>query len=235
MFAGHRTLWSGVTVPLAGNEFAMSIPGLWRALLVCAGLVGLAAVVPAAANAQVYRIAADRTTAGFTVSHLGILRQEGQFHRVSGTILLDPARAEGGSIDVAIDLSSVDTGWKLRDDFIRGEDMFDVARYPVMQFRSTHLDYRGRQIVAADGNVTLHGITKPMRLLVQRLECHMNSNDGRESCDAIVSGWLSRREFGMDYAYPFVGDVVTFDFAITAFRIRDEGGAEPVEGSALSQ
>src|SRR5439155_19262696 len=116
---------SGVTVSLAGNEFAMSIPGLWRALLACIGLVGLAAIVPAAANAQVYRIAADRTTAGFTVSHLGILRQEGQFHRVSGTILLDPAHAECGSIDVAIDLSSVDTGWKLRDDFIRGEDMLD--------------------------------------------------------------------------------------------------------------
>jgi polyisoprenoid-binding protein YceI len=217
---------SGVTVPLAGNEFAMSIPGFWRALLVCLGLIVLTAFVPAVAKAQGYRIAADRTTAGFTVSHLGILRQEGQFHRVSGTILLDPARARGGSIEVAIDLSSVDTGWKLRDDFIRGEDMFDVARYPVMQFRSTHLDYRGQQIVAADGNVTLHGMTKPMRLVVQRLECRTNSDDGRESCGAIVSGRLLRREFGMEYAYPFVGDVVTLDFAITAFRIHDEGAAE---------
>lgn len=182
-----------------------------------------AAVALAVANAQSYRIAPDRTTAAFSVSQLGLLRQEGRFHLVSGTILLDPARQDGGRIDVAIDLSSVDTGWELRDDFIRGEQMFDVARYPVMQFRSTHLDYRGPRIVGAEGNVTLHGVTRPVRFEVHRFECGMDSGDGQQSCGAMVSGRLLRREFGMDFAYPLVGDVVTLDFAITALRIRSEG------------
>jgi polyisoprenoid-binding protein YceI len=204
----------------------MSTSGFCRALAMCLAMLVPAAAALAVANAQTYRIAPDRTHAAFTVSQLGVLRQEGRFHRVSGTILLDPALPGGGRIDVAIDLASVDTGWELRDDFIRGEQMFDVARYPVMQFRSTHLDYRGPRIVGAEGNVTLHGVTKPMRFEVNRFECGTTSADGRESCGATVSGRLLRREFGMDFAYPLIGDVVTLNFAITAFRIRGEGEAE---------
>src|SRR5689334_17965918 len=113
----------------------MSTSGFCRALAMCLAMLVPAAAALAVANAQTYRIAPDRTHAAFTVSQLGVLRQEGRFHRVSGTILLDPALPGGGRIDVAIDLASVDTGWELRDDFIRGEQMFDVARYPVMQFR----------------------------------------------------------------------------------------------------
>lgn len=185
-----------------------------------------AAFGAANAEAQTYRIAAERTQALFSVSQFGVLRQEWQFHRVSGTILLDPSRASGGRIDVAIDLASIDTGWDLRDDFIRGENVFDVARYPVLEFRSTHLEYRDQQIAAAQGLVSLHGVTKPLRLDVRGLECTRNSGNGGESCAATVSGHLLRREFGMDFAYPIYGDVILLDFAITALRIRNESDGD---------
>jgi len=190
------------------------------------GAFTYAAFAAGPADAQSYRIAPERTLARFELTQFGVLRQEGQFHGVSGTILLDPARANGGSIEVAIDLSSVDTGWQLRDDFIRGEDIFDVARYPVLQFRSTHLEYRDRQVAAAQGLVTLHGVTKPLRLDVTSLECVKNSGDGGESCAATVSGRLLRREFGMDFGYPLIGDAILLDFAITALRIRSEDGSD---------
>jgi polyisoprenoid-binding protein YceI len=190
------------------------------AIALVATLVGTAFGVTAAA--QAYRIAPERTTAGFVMTELGILRQEGRFRRMSGTILLDPARA-GGSIDVAVDLSSVDTGWQVRDDFIRSEDMLDVARYPLLHFRSTRLVYHDRQIVAAEGAVTLHGVTKPMRFEVHRIECSRDAGDDGETCGASVSGRLLRREFGLEFAYPFVGDAILLDFAITAVRVRDEG------------
>ena len=93
-----------------------------HARAVIAFVAALGATFATSAAAQAYRIAPDRTTAGFALTQLGFLRQEGRFRRMSGTILLDPARA-GGSIDVAVDLASVDTGWQLRDDFIRSEDM----------------------------------------------------------------------------------------------------------------
>ena len=196
-------------------------PHLAIALL---GTFSYAVLAVAPADAQTYRIATERTLARFAMTQLGFLPQEGQFHRVSGTILLDPERASGGSIDVAIDLASVDTGWQLRDDFIRGEHGFDVARYPVLQFRSTRLEYRDRQIATAQGIVTLHGVTKPMRLDVRGLECVSNAGEGGESCAATVSGRLLRRQFGMDFAYPFVGDAIVLDFAITALRVRNDGG-----------
>jgi len=185
--------------------------------------VAVLAFAPTPAAAQSYRIAPERTLAGFAVMNLGVIRQDGHFNRASGTIVLDPARVAGGSVDVMIDLASVDTGWDTRDDYLRGETMFDVARYPVLHFRSTRLVYRDGHVVAAEGEVTMHGVTKPLKLDVQRLECGRVSTDGHESCLATVAGQLRRRDFGMDAGYPIVGDVITLDFAITAVR----GGAEP--------
>jgi polyisoprenoid-binding protein YceI len=195
---------------------------LLRAALAC--LVGIGfADFAAAAAAQTYRVDPEQTTAGFAVSHLGIVRQRGHFDRAWGTIVIDPAGGAGGSIDVVIDPSSIDTGWNLRDDFLRSEDMFDVTRYPVVRFRSTHLEYRDGRIVAAEGDITLHGVTRSLRLNVERLACGRNPADGREGCGATVTGRLLRREFGMEFAWPLVGDDVDLDFAITAFRVRDEG------------
>ena len=193
------------------------------AFLVVLGPANLASAVAAA---QTYRIAAEQTTARFAVTQLGVLRQQGHFRRASGTILLDPARVSGGSVEVAIDLASVDTGWNLRDEFLRSETMFDVAHYPVMHFHSTRLEYRDGQIVAAEGNVTLHGVTRPLRLEVQRLACGRNYAVGHDGCGATVSGYLLRREFGMEYGYPFVGDSIELEFAITALRVRDDGEKE---------
>ena len=203
-----------------------------------AGAVGaiafaLAVFTPATASAQTYRIDPGRTAAGFAVMQFGIARQTGQFGRASGTIQLDPS-ANGGSIDVAIDTASVDTGWSLRDDFLRGENMFDVVHFPVMSFRSTHLEYRGRQIVGAQGVVTLHGVTRPVRLDVTRLACGTDSAETRESCGANVTGRLMRRDFGMKFAFPLIGDEVELDFSITAFRVGEGGRTQKrVDGGAV--
>ncbi len=199
---------------------------LGLAALASLAVLALAQFAATRAAAQSYRIAPERTLAGFAVTNLGVVRQDGHFNRASGTIVLDPARASGGSVDVTIDLSSVDTGWDTRDDFLRGENMFDVARYPVMHFRSTHVEYRDGHVVAAEGNVTLHGVTKRLRLEVQNLECGRVSTDGHESCRASVAGQLRRREFGMEFAYPFVGDVISLDFAITAVRAAGDVAAQ---------
>jgi polyisoprenoid-binding protein YceI len=198
---------------------------LLRAALACVIALGFADFAAAAA-AQTYRVDPEQTTAGFAVSHLGIVRQRGHFDRAWGTIVLDPAGVAGGRIDVVIDPSSVDTGWYLRDEFLRGADMFDIARYPVVRFRSTRLEYRDGRVVAAEGDITLHGVTRSLRLEVQTLACGRNPADGREGCGATVTGKLLRRDFGMVSAYPLVGDDVDLDFAITAFRVRDAGETE---------
>jgi polyisoprenoid-binding protein YceI len=135
---------------------------------------------------------------------------------------VDPDGRTGGSIGVVIDLASVDTGWDLRDDFLRGPTMFDVVRYPEIRFRSHHLEYRDHKVVAADGDITLHGVTRPLRLVVHRLTCGNNAGSGRDVCDAVVTGQLLRRDFGISFAYPLVGDEVELNFEIAAVRIGND-------------
>jgi polyisoprenoid-binding protein YceI len=130
------------------------------------------------------------------------------------------------SIDLAIDTGSVDMGSDLRDAFVRSEVMFDVQRFPRLRFRSTHVSYEGARLVSVDGNLTLRGVTRPVRLDVARTECAIGPDDGQETCRATVTGRISRRAFGMDFAYPLIGDEVDLDFEVTAFRPGDLASAK---------
>src|SRR2546426_512402 len=101
-------------------------------------LLALGVATAAAAAPVVYRIEPEFTYAEFAVSHIGLSRQRGHFGRTNGTIVLDADR-HSGSIDFVVDATSIDTGWNARDEFLRGEAMFDAAHYPVVRFRSTQL------------------------------------------------------------------------------------------------
>jgi polyisoprenoid-binding protein YceI len=213
---------SGVAQPsFQANEIAMSIERT-RRVVACLGVLAGVAFAAMAARGQSFRIDPEHSTAGFAVNHFGVLREHGRFKRAAGTIVVDPDGLAGGSIGVVIDLASVDTGWDLRDDFLRGPTMFDVIRYPQIRFRSRHLEYRDHNVVAADGDITLHGVTRPLRLEVHRLACGHKAGDGPDGCEAVVTGRLLRRDFGISFAYPLVGDEVELNFEIAAVRIGND-------------
>ncbi|TMG84062.1 MAG: YceI family protein [Betaproteobacteria bacterium] len=109
-----------------------------------AALLALGFAAAAAAAPVVYRIEPEFTYAEFAVSHIGLSRQRGHFGRTNGTIVLDPEQ-HSGSIDFVVDATSIDTGWNVRDEFLRGEAMFDAAHYPVIRFRSEGRTARVRQ------------------------------------------------------------------------------------------
>jgi polyisoprenoid-binding protein YceI len=184
-------------------------------------LVALAMyAVAAGAQPSTFRVAPEYTNVAFAVSQLGIATQNGRFERTQGTIVLD-AEGKAGGIDFVVDAASVSTGWSLRDSFLRSEAMFDVERYPDIRFHSTGFGFDGERIVAVEGELTLHGVTRPVRLDVNRLECGTGAVDGRATCNAAVTGHISRRAFDMPFAYPFVGDEVALEFAVRAFRVLD--------------
>jgi polyisoprenoid-binding protein YceI len=170
-----------------------------------------------------YRVEGSLTRAGFAVTQLGFLTQTGTFERVWGKIVFDPV-ARTGSVDFILDGTSVSTGWDLRDDFIRGEKMFDVAHHPSLRFRSVRLAWDASALRAVEGEFTLRGVTRPVRLDVRELRCAPAWE--RERCHAEVGGRISRAAFGMEYGYPLIGDDVDFDFAVTAVRVRDDGETE---------
>jgi polyisoprenoid-binding protein YceI len=195
----------------------MNEPG--RLGSVIALLCALATAGGARGDAGTFRVDPDRTSVRFAVQYLGLARAQGRFGRTSGTIIVD-GQQKVDRIDLVIDTRSVDMGWDLRDAFVRSEVMFDAQRFPQLRFHSTHASYDGARLVAIEGEVTLRGVTRPVRLEVERVECAPSSEDGQEACTAAVTGRISRRAFRMDFAYPLIGDDVELDFALTAFRVR---------------
>jgi polyisoprenoid-binding protein YceI len=161
----------------------------------------------------------DRTTARFAVVSLGVEKEHGRLGRTTGTILVNAERRVE-RVEFDIDTRAVDTGWDLRDAFLRSGVMFDTAHYPRMHFRSRRIVYDGTRLAAVEGDVTLRGVTRAVRFDVIGLECGTR-DESRETCDAEVVGRISRGAFGMDFGYPLVGDEVDLQFVVTASRERD--------------
>ena len=184
-------------------------------LLVCVlGATGGAHGAPA------LRVDPERTTARFAVAQLGVEKEHGRLGRTTGTIEMD-AQHRVERVEFEIDTRAVSTGWDLRDAFLRSGVMFDTERYPRMQFRSTRVFYEGSRLAAVEGDVTLRGITRPVRFDVRKIECTTRSENGEETCGAEVVGRISRGAFGMDFLYPLIGDEVDLEFHVTASRGRD--------------
>ena len=179
----------------------------------------------AAETVAIYRVDPDLTSAQFAVSHLGLSLQRGHFGRTRGTIVLDP-EAHAGRIDFIVDASSIDTGWAARDAFLRGEDMFDTAHYPVVRFRSTRLAFDSARLVGVSGELTMHNVTRPVELHVARLDCGRDQESGRDGCGAEVETTIKRSEFGMRYALGIVGDEIGLSFQVTAFRVSSDDEAD---------
>lgn len=162
----------------------------------------------------------DRTSARFAVAQLGVEKEHGRLGRTTGTIGMD-AQHRVERVDFEIDTRAVATGWDLRDAFLRSGVMFDTERFPRMHFRSTRVVYDGDRLAAVEGDVTLRGVTRPVRFEVNRLECATRAEGGGETCGAQVVGRISRSAFGMDFLYPLIGDEVDLEFVVTASRARD--------------
>ncbi|HEX3633186.1 MAG TPA: YceI family protein [Casimicrobiaceae bacterium] len=194
-------------------------------LIALAALLAIVHRAGAAETLSIYRVDPDLTNAEFAVSHLGLSIQRGHFGRTRGTIAIDSG-AHTGRIDFIVDASSIDTGWAARDAFLRGEDMFDTARYPVMRFRSTRLAFDSARLVGVSGELTMHNVTRPVELHVVRLECGKDPESGRDGCGAEVDTTIKRSDFGMNYALGIVGDDIGLSFQVTAFKVSSDGGAD---------
>ena len=132
--------------------------------------------------------------------------------------MLDP-QDHTGSVDLVVDATSVDTGWGLRDTWLRGEDMFDVANFPVMRFRSTQLVFNEERLIGIAGLLTLRGVTRPVVLKIERLQCGPVPDSGREGCGAGAVSTIKRSDFGLTYAMGLIGDEIDLKFQVIAHRV----------------
>lgn len=177
-------------------------------------LLALLACVPALA--ATYQIDASHTYPLFEIDHLGFSTQRGQFDSTRGTLEYDPAQRTG-ALDIVIDAASLDTGHEERDVILKSAGWFDVARFPTISYRGQKFVFEGDRPVAVEGELTLLGVTQPMRIEIGRVKCGVNLAARKRGCGADVSGQIKRSQFGMRNGLPFVGDEVRLRIQFEAY------------------
>jgi polyisoprenoid-binding protein YceI len=126
------------------------------------GILGLA-VSLAGAQATTWAIDPAHSEVGFGIRHMGLSTVRGHFTNVKGTILFDEANVSKSSVNVTIDATTVDTGNSARDNHLKTDAFFDIAKFPSATFVSTSVSKNGSHLTL-NGNLTLHGVTKPVSL-----------------------------------------------------------------------
>ena len=190
-----------------------------RNLAVVTVVALLTAAVAAPAPAQeTYVLDPVHSQPMFEVQHMGFSLQRGVFSKATGKITIDRA-ARKGAIDVTIDTTTVKTIDPRLDTHVRGEDFFNIAKYPSMTFKSSELSFDGDRVVGADGELTLLGITKPVKLKVTNFVCGDHPFNKKPMCGAEVTTTIKRSDWGMKYGVPkAVGDDVKIMIPIEAYR-----------------
>jgi len=185
------------------------------ALTIAATFAAVAA--PALAAPETYTIEGSHTFPRFEYSHLGYSIQVSRFDKTSGKITLDRA-AKTGSVDVVIDMKSVNTGSTLFNSHIQGEELLDTEKFPTATFKSSSIKFDGDKPSAVDGNLTIKGITKPVTLTLTSFFCMPHPMLKKDACGANATTKIKRSEFNAGKNAPFVGDDVTLTIAVEAYK-----------------
>ena len=149
------------------------------------------------------------------VWHMGLSNFAGRFDKITGTARVDPGHLDKCHVTVTIDPAKVDTNVALLDEHLQGKDWFDVQSFPRITFESTKLavggkDVDGKQAGKLFGNLTLHGVTRPVVLNVT-FNGHGDSPiDNSQRIGFSASGMIKRSDYGMTQYIPIVGDEVEF-------------------------
>lgn len=175
----------------------------------------LAAAIPAFAAPVSYNVDPTHSFPRFSYNHLGMSTQLSKFNKVTGTVVFDAA-AKTGSVDVTIDMTSVDTGSTVFNGHIQGEDFLDTAKFPTATFKSTQVVFEGDKPKSIEGNLTIKGVTKPVTLTVTSFQAMPHPMMKKPALGANAFTTIKRSEFGAGKYAPYVGDEVRIDIAIEA-------------------
>ena len=186
--------------------------------------IALTAAAPIVVHADTWQIDPNHTNVEFTVRHLMISNVKGQFEKTTGTITTDTANPAASSIDATIDASSVNTRVAMRDDDLKSPDFLDVAKYPTITFKSTKVEADGPGKWNVTGDLTLHGVTKPVVLAVEATGTPIKGPMGSTRTGASATTRINRKDFGLTWNKTLeaggvvVGDEVAISIDLEAIK-----------------
>ena len=166
--------------------------------LVIATTLGACFAGLAQAAPEVYTIEPMHTYPSFEVPHQGISYWRGKFNKTSGKIWIDREK-QTGRVEINVDTSTVNFGIGIMDQRARGEDWFDVEKYPTATYVSDSITFRDGAPVSVNGQLTLRGVTRPVRLDILEFKCIQHPFFKREVCGADARAEFDRRGFGMTH------------------------------------
>ena len=174
-------------------------------------LASLATLLGASALAApvTYNLDPNHTFPSFSADHFGGLSVwRGKFDSSSGKVVYDKD-AKSGSIDVTVDMSSINFGMPKLNEHAKSAEMFDVAKYPTASYSGKFTKFNGATPTEAQGTLTMHGVTKPVTLTIDSFKCVQNPLIHKEVCGADANATLNRADFGVNYGdkYGFKMDV----------------------------
>lgn len=164
-------------------------------LVLAAALTAVAATATAAPVR--YEIDPAHTFPSFEADHMGVSVWRGKFNSSRGEISLDKA-AQTGTVEVTIDTASIDYGLDVMNEHARKDTLLDTGKYPQAVYKGRLVDFRDGAPTRVAGELTLHGVTKPVDLTIDRFKCIPHPLHKRELCGADALATFRRDEFGID-------------------------------------
>ena len=183
-------------------------------------MLALLLALPAVAGASTWNIDADHSNIEFKVRHLMVSNVKGVFGKLRGVVDIDDKNIAKSRVDVTIDTDSVSTGVTKRDEHLKSADFFDVARFPTMTFVSTKVVQNGKDRLKVSGNLTLHGVTRPVLLDLEGPSADSKDPWGNTRRGVSATTRINRKDFGLGWNKALetggvvVGDEVTISLEV---------------------
>jgi len=162
----------------------------------------LALAGSALADPGTWTIDTAHSSARFSVRHMMLSDASGRLGPVSGTVIGDPAKPKDAVVDVTIDAKGLNTDVEQRDKHLRSADFFDVEKYPTITFKSNKVvvPRRKNPKMKVMGDLTMHGVTRPVVLNVDAMSPVMKDPKGNSHIGIKVTSKLNRQDFGVSWS-----------------------------------
>jgi polyisoprenoid-binding protein YceI len=172
--------------------------------------------MPAFAGAETYDVDAVHSAVMFRAKRMEVVYVYGRFNQFAGTVEMSGEDVTSGKLSLEVQTASVDTGNQRRDDHLRSPDFLNAAQLPAMKFESAAVRGAGERLYDVTGNLTLHGVTKPVTARVEHVGTGKDPRSGKTLLGFDAKFTLKRSEFDMSFMVGPLSDEIDVHIALHA-------------------
>ena len=138
----------------------------------------------------------------FSITHMGIAEIDGLFNKFSASAVTNKSDFSDAVFELSTEVASINTQVEMRDDHLRSADFFAVEKHPAMTFKSTSIKQVSKGKYTLNGNLTLHGITKPVSMNLWYRGTNVDAKSGKSTSGFQLTGTIKRSDFNIGPKFP---------------------------------